>query len=85
MSGILTRDDMTILQSIKLQSIGSNNKAIIYLDTFKIGHTFGSMLSTSILNALPLQKELQNVMTNSVFWKKRVKTQHKNKKTQKTT
>jgi len=38
----------------------------LYLDTLTIGHKCCSMLS--ILNEITVQKELQNVMTNVVFW-----------------
>ena len=43
----------------------------LYIDTFIIGNKFCGMLS--ILNELTLQKELQNVMTNSVFRTKEIK------------
>ena len=38
----------------------------MYLDTLIIGHTFA--ISISILNELTLQRELQNNITNYVFW-----------------
>jgi len=41
----------------------------LYRDTLLIGHRFCSMLS--ILNELTLQTELQNVMTNNMFWTKK--------------
>jgi len=41
----------------------------LYFDTLIIGHTFVIMFS--ILNELPLQKELQNIGTNNVFWTKK--------------
>ena len=40
----------------------------LYLNTVKIGHTFGSLLSTRILNE---KKELHNFMTNNVFYTKK--------------
>jgi len=40
----------------------------LYLYTRIISHTFRRMLS--ILNKLTLQEDLQNLVTNSVFWTK---------------
>jgi len=40
----------------------------LYLYTLIIGHKYCNMLS--ILNKLPLQKELQKFVTNNVFWQK---------------
>ena len=40
----------------------------LYLYTLIIGHKSCNMLS--IINKLTLQKELQNFMTNNVFWTK---------------
>jgi len=39
----------------------------LYLYTLIIGHKSCKMLSTSILNKLTLQKELQNCVINNVF------------------
>jgi len=41
----------------------------LYFYTLTIGHKFCNMLS--ILDKLKLQKELQNVVTNNVFWDKK--------------
>ena len=43
-----------------------------------VGHTLGSMLSK--LNELTLQKELQNFMTNKVFWTKKTQPQQQQNK-----
>jgi len=48
----------------------------LYIDTIIIGHKLNSTLR--ILNELPLQKELQNFMTNDALRKKQ---QQQNKKT----
>jgi len=44
----------------------------LYLYTLISGHK-----SCNLLNKLSLQKELQNFVTNNVFWDKKVKTQQK--------
>jgi len=44
----------------------------LYLDIFIIGHNFYNMIS--ILNELTIRKNLQNVVTNNVFWTKKSKT-----------
>jgi len=43
----------------------------MYLDTYRTSHIFGSMLSK--LNALTLQKEFHNCLTNNVFMTKKSK------------
>jgi len=50
----------------------------VYLYTFIIGHQFCNMLS--ILHKLKFQKELQNFVTNNVFFWQKVKTQQQQNK-----
>ena len=50
----------------------------LYLDTLISGHKLCSVLS--ILNKLTLKKELQNFITNNVFWTKRITQQQQYKK-----
>jgi len=44
----------------------------LYLHTLKIGQKYCNMLS--ILDKLTLQKKLQNLVTNNVFWTKSINT-----------